>query len=158
MSPCKPSVLAGVRTPWATYSLPAAWIHSWPSSTRLASPKSAHALEAALVQVTNTTSNPAVTLDADKATRIPYVSSSQAAGPGGTCASTIQCRFDGFTVDPGGYRRVAQQIDLIVGVNSANPKPNGSLVIETDNVGDSRWIILRASISPNRILRLSTKA
>jgi hypothetical protein len=101
----------------------------------LAAPKSAHALVAALVQVTNTTANPAVTLDADKATRIPYESASQAAGVAGTCASTIQCQFSGFTVVPAGYRLVVQQIAATVGANSANPTPNGSIVTVTDNVG-----------------------
>ena len=74
----------------------------------LAAPKSAHALVAALVQVTNTTSNPAVTLDADKATRIPYESASQAAGSAGTCGDTAVCQFNGFTVVPAGYRLVVR--------------------------------------------------
>ncbi|MGA2811811.1 MAG: hypothetical protein ABSG16_10465 [Candidatus Acidiferrum sp.] len=101
----------------------------------LAAPKSAHALVAALVQVTNTTANPAVTLDADKATRIPYESSSQAAGFAGTCGETIVCQFDGFTVVPAGYRLVVQQIAAVVGVNSASPTPNGYFASLTGDVG-----------------------
>jgi hypothetical protein len=103
----------------------------------LVAPKSAHALVAALVQVTNTTANPAVTLDADKATRIPYESASEAAGFAGTCGATIQCQFDGFTTVPAGYRLVVQQIAATVGANSANPTPNGSFVTVTGNVGSA---------------------
>jgi hypothetical protein len=101
----------------------------------LASPKSAHALVAALVQVTNTTANPAVTLDADKATRIPYTSASQAAGPVGTCGDTLVCQFNGFTAVPAGYRLVVQQIAAAVGVSSGSPTPSGSFSVVTDDVG-----------------------
>lgn len=98
----------------------------------LAVPKSAHGLVAALVQVTNTTANPAVTLDADKAMRIPYESASQAEGFAGTCGDQAVCQFNGFTVVPTGYRLVVQQIAGIVGANSANPMPNGEIVVVTD--------------------------
>ena len=98
----------------------------------LAVPKSAHALVAALVQVTNTTANPAVTLDADKAMRIPYESASQAEGFAGTCGDPSVCRFSGFTVVPAGYRLVVQQIAAVVPASSANPTPNGEIVVVTD--------------------------
>jgi biopolymer transport protein ExbD len=96
----------------------------------LASPKSAHALVATLVQVANTTANPAVTLDADKATRIPYQSSSQGvdAITGGPCNGVdANCVF-GLITAPSGYRLVVENISAYLYVSSGNPAPSGVML------------------------------
>jgi len=78
-------------------------------------PKSAHALVATLVQVANTDTNPAVTSDADRATRIPYHSTDYASG--------AAANFSGFAVVPAGYRLVVQQVSGFYTVSSGNPLP-----------------------------------
>src|SRR5579862_9604794 len=70
----------------------------------LLTPKTAHALVAALVQVTNTTANPVPNLDTERNARIPYQSAyvfSQSTT--GDAVRTIT-----FTAVPSGYRLVAQ--------------------------------------------------
>jgi hypothetical protein len=94
----------------------------------LAAPKSVHALVATLVQVANTTANPAVTLDADKATRIPYQSSAQGMDDftGLSCDGVdVNCDFSGLTVPPAGYRLVMEHISANLNVRSGNPAPGG---------------------------------
>jgi hypothetical protein len=83
-------------------------------------PRAVHAVAAALVQVTNTTANPAVTLDAEKTTRIPYVSSSLGSGPGGTCTPPIGCEFLAFTQVPAGYRLVVERVAGQLAASSPN--------------------------------------
>jgi hypothetical protein len=89
----------------------------------LAVPKSVHALVATLVQVANTTTNPVVAEDADRATRIPYQSSS--GPPGSGCYLPPLCLFNAFTPAPAGYRLVVQNISAQLVVKSGTPLPSG---------------------------------
>ncbi len=94
----------------------------------LAAPKAAHAIVATMVQVANTAANPAVTLDADKATRIPYQSSSEGTNfvTGLPCSGVDQnCSFSGITTPPAGYRLVIENISAYLYVRSGNPAPGG---------------------------------
>ncbi len=94
----------------------------------LGAPKAVHAIVATLVQVANTTANPAVTLDADKATRIPYQSSSQGTDDftGLSCDGVdSNCDFSGISGVPAGYRLVMENISAYLYVSSGNPAPGG---------------------------------
>jgi hypothetical protein len=75
----------------------------------VAAPKAVHATVAALVQVVNTTANPAVTLDAETSTRIPYQSYQT--------YNTFSGGFIGFTLTyptvPAGYRLVIQNVNSL---------------------------------------------
>src|SRR5271170_3532503 len=85
----------------------------------LAPPKSAHALVAALVQVTNTTANPAVTLDADHATRVPYESTVTGTFLGSNCqGGVVGCKFTWAPV-PTGYRLVIENISASMVLGAA---------------------------------------
>ncbi len=85
----------------------------------LITPKAAHALVAALVQVTNTTANPAITWDADHATRVPYQSRQTwtIAAKGSTDAI-----FQTATV-PSGFRLVITNVSFDALAESGNPVP-----------------------------------
>jgi len=86
----------------------------------LASPKTAHALVAALVQVTNTTSNPAITWDADESTRIPYQSRYSFNGvPKGPNIMQV----GQFATVPAGYRLVLTNISCELYAESGTPLP-----------------------------------
>lgn len=101
----------------------------------LAAPRAAHAIVATLVQVANTTANPAVTLDAGEATRIPYQSSSQGLDDfsGAPCKGVDEnCNFSGFTTPPAGYRLVIENISAYLNVNSGNPAPGGVMYISSE--------------------------
>lgn len=86
-------------------------------------PKATHGLVAALVQVTNTTANPASTLDADHATRIPYQDyedfGSASSGNGITGVSFAQV--------PTGYRLVIENINARLAVQSDNSVPTACI-------------------------------
>lgn len=72
-------------------------------------PKATHGLVAALVQVTNTTANPAVTLDAETSTRLPYQSyQTYKTGSGGFLAITLT-----YPEVPVGYRLVIQNVNSL---------------------------------------------
>ncbi len=78
-------------------------------------PKATHGIVAALVQVTNTTANPASTLDADHATRIPYASTQYpfCGGDGLT-----NCQVSSFTPAPAGYRLVVENVSVAAPLTS----------------------------------------
>jgi hypothetical protein len=90
----------------------------------LLAPKTTHALVAALVQVTNTTANPAVIQDADKATRIPYQSNYTYPA---TDAGVVGYTVSSFAAVPLGYRLVIQNVSAFVWAESGNPIPSGSI-------------------------------
>ncbi len=87
-------------------------------------PKATHALVAALVQVTNTTANPAVTQDADKATRIPYQSNYNYPA---TDAGVVGYTVSSFAAVPTGYRLVIQNVSAFVWAESGTPIPSGTI-------------------------------
>jgi len=93
----------------------------------LAAPKSVHALVATLVQVANTSTNPVVAEDADRASRIPYQSQSAFDGstPGACLTGPFPCSFNSFSAAPAGYRLVVQNIDALLLVGNADPVPFG---------------------------------
>lgn len=97
----------------------------------LAAPKAAHALVATLVQVANTTANPAVTLDAGKSTRIPYQSMTLDT----VCEASAFCDFTSFTAVPAGYRLVVQGVTGNVNLSSGTVQPTGTLRIIHNDVG-----------------------
>jgi hypothetical protein len=71
----------------------------------IATPRAAHGVAAALVQVVNTTANPVPNLDAEKHARIPYQSRlSVSCGVG-----MQQCAF-AFNGAPSGYRLVVENV------------------------------------------------
>ena len=84
-------------------------------------PKATHGLVAALVQVTNTTSNPAATLDADASTRIPY-QSYQTVNTGGGGVIQLSASFPEV---PAGYRLVIQNINSGFYITDKTFTPNG---------------------------------
>lgn len=84
-------------------------------------PKATHGLVAALVQVTNTTSNPAVTLDADASTRLPY-QSYQTVNTGGGGDEQLNASFPEV---PAGYRLVIQNINSGFYIVDKTFTPNG---------------------------------
>jgi len=86
-------------------------------------PKATHGLVAALVQVTNTTANPASTWDADHATRIPY-QSYEAFAPVFAGGQTLPVSFAQV---PAGYRLVIQNINADLAVVSDNPVPSACI-------------------------------
>jgi len=87
-------------------------------------PKATHGIVAALVQVTNTTADPASTLDADKATRIPYQETSNVFCNGGVSL----CTFD-FNAPQAGYRLVVENVSaILVTQPGAASMPTGYLV------------------------------
>jgi hypothetical protein len=92
----------------------------------LVSPKAVRAVVSALVTVSNTTANPAITWDADKSTRIPYLSTvavSVTAGPPG-----ILTQFQPtFATVPAGYRLVIQNVNFNLPSQSANPVATGTI-------------------------------
>ncbi len=98
----------------------------------LAAPKSVHALVATLVQVANTTTNPVVAEDADRATRIPYQSSS--GFPASGCYVPPLCLFNAFTSAPAGYRLVVQNISAQLVVKSGTPLPSGFINSSGDQI------------------------
>jgi hypothetical protein len=80
------------------------------------------------VQVANTATNPVVSQDADRATRIPYQSQSafdsSTAGP--ACSSGVfLCPLNNFSAAPAGYRLVVQNIDAQLEVCGGDPAPFG---------------------------------
>jgi hypothetical protein len=85
------------------------------------------------VTVMNTNANPATTLDADRASRIPYVSTvSFACGPGiSECVPT-------FTAAPAGFRLVIESVsgDFKL-TNGTTIPPNGALGFV--NAGSPEW-------------------
>ena len=74
------------------------------------------------VSVMNTTSNPAITSDADRSTRIPYQSRSSFSlltfGPG-----PQRIQLFGFAVVPTGYRLILTNVSIDVFAGSGNPVP-----------------------------------
>jgi hypothetical protein len=89
-------------------------------------PKATHALVATLVQVANTTANPVNSVDADRATRIPYQSSSSFGGTATGCyVGPFLCPFNSFTPVPAGYRLVIQNVSAQLVVGSGKPVPFG---------------------------------
>jgi len=84
----------------------------------VAAPKAVHATVAALVQVVNTTANPAVTLDAETSTRLPYQSHQT--------FNTLGGGYELFSINfadvPTGYRLVIQNVN-----SSFNEDPTGGL-------------------------------
>lgn len=73
--------------------------------------------------VMNTTSAPAITLSADKATRIPY----QSDIIGSTCGGLQNCPFSGFTAVPAGYRLVVENVSGFFNLSTASPAVAGYL-------------------------------
>jgi hypothetical protein len=88
----------------------------------LMAPKSVHAAVAALVQVTNTTANPAITLDADKATQIPYQSTQQFTAIGGALAIPVT-----FAQVPSGYRLVIENVNTNFTLSLGSTPPFGEI-------------------------------
>jgi len=87
-----------------------------------------HSVRAAvstLVTVSNTTANPAATLDADRATRIPYSSTSFSPFGTGQCFSG-NCNFF-FSAAPAGYRLVVENVNAYLSVTGTHA-PVGYLV------------------------------
>lgn len=106
----------------------------------LAAPKSVHALVATLVQVTNTTANPAVTLDAEHATQVPYESTVVGSFLGSNCAGgVVGCKFTWAPV-PTGYRLVIENISGSMVLGAATPLPLGVLTT-TDPLGDGTSVL-----------------
>jgi hypothetical protein len=89
----------------------------------LITPKAAHALVAALVQVTNTTANPAITSDADEATRIPYQSKQTWTI---SMAGVTEVVTQTATV-PAGYRLVITNVSFNAFAESGNPVPSATI-------------------------------
>lgn len=71
-----------------------------------AAPRAARAVYTTPVTVYNTTSQPAIALSADKATRIPYQSNVFQ----NTCSGLQNCGFSSFTTVPAGYRLVVENV------------------------------------------------
>jgi hypothetical protein len=71
-----------------------------------AAPRAAKAIYTTPVTVYNTTSQPAIALSADKATRIPYQSNIIM----NTCGGLLNCGFSGFTAVPPGYRLIVENV------------------------------------------------
>ena len=88
-------------------------------------PKATHGLVAALVQVTNTTANPASTWDADHATRIPYQDYQSFSPTYGSGLNTVQVVFAQV---PAGYRLVIENVNAFLFAESGNPIPNACIV------------------------------
>jgi hypothetical protein len=85
----------------------------------LAAPKAAHAIAAALVQVTNTRSNPVPTQDVDIAARHPFTASCNVFGSGGAfvnCAPTPAPPTTGFET-------VIQSVSILVNQDTGNAQP-----------------------------------
>jgi hypothetical protein len=91
----------------------------------LAAPRSVHALVATLVQVANTTANPVVAEDADRASRISYQSQASFGGAYGCYSGFSPCLLQGFGAAPAGYRLVLQNIDALLQVANGDPVPFG---------------------------------
>jgi hypothetical protein len=86
-------------------------------------PKAVHAVVSTLVTVVNTADNPAVTRDADRASRVPYVSTQTFnCGPG-----VSEC-VPFFTAVPSGFRLVIENIsgEFKLASGTTTP-PNGDL-------------------------------
>ncbi len=71
-----------------------------------AAPRAARAIYTTPVTVYNTTSQPAIGMSADKATRIPYQSNIIV----NTCSGLQNCAFSGFSAVPAGYRLVVENV------------------------------------------------
>lgn len=83
--------------------------------------------------VMNTTSAPAITLSADRATRIPYQSSRIL----NTCSGLQNCAFPAFTAVPAGYRLVVQNVSGFFNLTTGSPAVAGYLEnfhLPNDNV------------------------
>jgi hypothetical protein len=89
----------------------------------LATPKAIRAAAAALVTVDNTKTNPAITVDADKSTRIPY-QSTQAIPSTDIVGSGVRgIIFSQLAAVQAGHRLVIQNISFQVSAASNNPIP-----------------------------------
>jgi hypothetical protein len=82
----------------------------------LVAPKTAHALAATLVQVTNTSANPVPNQDVDNPAQNFYQSVNSTSGCSGTCVVT-------FAAVPAGKRLIIQQVSSLVtiGVSAGTP-------------------------------------
>jgi hypothetical protein len=106
--------------------------------------RTVRAAVATLVTVTNTTANPAVTLDADRATRIPYASTYTSAARDFTCETgpPAICYFY-FTAPPEGYRLVVENVSFRGTLNPrAENRPQGYLYPGTN--GYPEWFVIGA--------------
>jgi len=95
----------------------------------LLTPKTAHALVAALVQVTNTTANPVPNLDTERNARIPY-QSSLALSPG----FGLGTLFIDLTPVPTGYRLVAQNVSATLYLTTGAAAPFSYLTDTSGNI------------------------
>jgi hypothetical protein len=89
-------------------------------SVALIEPKTVHALAAALVQVTNTRSNPVPTQDVDIAARHPYTAKCLVYGSGGgfqTCQPTP-------APPASGYETVIQSVNIQLNQDSGSVQPS----------------------------------
>ena len=80
----------------------------------LVTPKTAHALVATMVQVVNTTANPASILDADAATRTPYQVTKAAV------CSAASCNFS-FPAAPTGTRLIIENVNAVFTTSTSVP-------------------------------------
>ncbi len=79
-------------------------------------PKAAHAVVAALVQVTNTTANPVPALDTERNARVPYQSFQNVS------CTAIGCVFQ-FSPAPANYRLVVENINATFQMSSSAVAP-----------------------------------
>ena len=106
----------------------------------LVTPKTAHAIVSTMVQVVNTTANPASTLDADTATRTPYqVTMSH------VCSST-PCTFT-FPAAPAGTRLIIENVSVDIVTSNASPP-----IIQMQNFGQGTILSFTGPVGPQKAL------
>jgi hypothetical protein len=86
-------------------------------------PRVAHAVSAALVQVVNTSANPVPTANVEKLARIPYQSTYRTT----TCVNVTNCYFQ-FTAAPQGYRLVVENISGLFELSNSATAPATGLI------------------------------
>ena len=86
-------------------------------------PRVAHAITAAMVQVVNTSANPVPSTDVEKLARIPYQSTYRTT----TCVNVTNCFFQ-FTPAPQGYRLVVEHISGIFELSNSATAPATGLI------------------------------
>jgi hypothetical protein len=88
-------------------------------SVVLINPKTVHALAAALVQISNTRSNPVPTQDVDIAARHPYTATCNIYGNGGK----FQVCYPTPALPTSGYETVIQSVNIALNQDSGNVQP-----------------------------------
>lgn len=110
-------------------------------------PKAARGFAAALVQVANTTANPAITSNMDDPGRIPY--QAQVSGTTGSNCTATSCEFD-FAPVPAGHRLVILHVSAFI-----QPQPNSTPmrvgVGAFPNISSAFLVTVQDTLSGNEI-------